>query len=130
MFFFYAENDTSSKARDGICQRELGSASVPAAVRLFHRLVILPVISISLTGWVTFPRLNAKPSIPKEKSPLTGLQLPPLKPVTRIPLPHLCKISAKDIPSHEAAASSPFKYGIRQGREMSSTVAGIPIFRE
>ena len=81
-----------SKAMVGICQRELGRASVPAAIRLFHRSFRLPVISISRTGWVIFPLLKAKPSMPKEKSPVTGLVLPPLKPVTRMPFLQYCRI--------------------------------------
>ena len=48
--FLYAENETFSNARVGICQRELLRVSVPAAVKLFHSSTILPVISISFTG--------------------------------------------------------------------------------
>ena len=64
-------------------------------MRLFHSVTMLPVMSISLTGCTIRPLLNANPSIPKEKSPVAGLQFPPLKPVTSMPLPQRRKIAFK-----------------------------------
>lgn len=91
-------------------------------MKLFHSSVRLPVISISRTGWVIFPFLKAKPSMPKEKSPVTGLLLPPLNPVTSIPFLQYCSISFKDTEISPSANSFPFIYGIRQGLDASSTV--------
>ena len=123
----YAEKTTSSKANDGICQRELGRASVPAAVRLFHNSTMLPVMSISLTGCVILPLLKANPSMPNEKSPVTGLQFPPLKPVTSTPLPVSFNISSKDTAFSADSKSLLFINGIRHGRETSSLVGYMPI---
>ena len=65
--------------------------------------------------------------MPYEKSPVTGLQLPPLKPVTYIPLPHNFKISSKDTPFSVLLKQSSFIKDVIHGREMSSIVGSIPI---
>ena len=99
-------------------------------MRLFHSSMMLPVISISLTGWVIFPLLKAKPSMPKEKSPVAGLQLPPLNPVTSIPFEHLSRMVCKDTSFSSEDKSMSFRYGINTGRLRSSIVGGMSILRD
>ena len=55
---------TPSNTRDGIRRLDDNLGSLPTSTRLFHSVIILPVIFISEIGFVSFPFSIRKPSTP------------------------------------------------------------------
>ena len=80
------ENWTESKRRDGHRTEELKKASLPISANLFQKSRWLPARFISAIGREGLPFSTHKPRIPMEKSPVAELELPPEKPVMRMPL--------------------------------------------
>lgn len=86
---------TPSNSSEGMRHDEDRRGSFPTAANDCHRVSILPVTFISLTGCTIRPSSTRKPSMPYEKSPVVLLQFPPLKPVTRMPFPTPANSSSK-----------------------------------
>ena len=80
------ENWTLSKRREGQRTEELKKASLPISTNLFQKFRWLPARFISAIGLEGLPFSIHKPRTPIEKSPVAELELPPEKPVMRIPL--------------------------------------------
>ena len=76
---------TPSNTKEGIRQDEDIRASLPTAAKEAQSVIILPVTFISLIGWVSLAVFNQESLNAIRKSPELLLQLPPLKPVTKIP---------------------------------------------
>ena len=105
-------NDLLGNSMDAVSKIQNGDGSIQALSDIF------PIVG-------NFVAPN--PSTPYEKSPVTGLQFPPLNPVTYIPLPHSFKISFKDTPFSVLLKQSSFIKDVMHGRDISSTVGSISI---
>jgi hypothetical protein len=95
--FYVPETTTSLNTRLGVLAEEYIHGSFATSISLFQKFKWLSAIFISAIAWDGSPFSKRWPMMPTDESPVVELELPPMNPVIRTPLPRFFIISSTDL---------------------------------